>query len=158
MCIRDRYGERIGAIHVVCQDAATASNVLSNVRKRNRMMFSTPPCHGAHIMSKIFKNPKYMEEWKEEIKKVSGRIQQMRKVLFDELARLKTPGSWEHILSQIGMFSYTGLTQEQCELMIEKHHVYLLKNGRVSMAGINQNNVKQVANAIHDAVTTKPKP
>eukprot|EP00826_Nyctotherus_ovalis_P005828 TRINITY_DN11326_c0_g3_i3.p3 TRINITY_DN11326_c0_g3~~TRINITY_DN11326_c0_g3_i3.p3 ORF type:complete len:123 (+),score=47.26 TRINITY_DN11326_c0_g3_i3:110-478(+) len=122
------------------------------------MMFSTPPCHGAHIMSKIFKNPKYMEEWKEEIKKVSGRIQQMRKVLFDELARLKTPGSWEHILSQIGMFSYTGLTQEQCELMIEKHHVYLLKNGRVSMAGINQNNVKQVANAIHDAVTTKPKP
>jgi len=152
------YGERIGAIHVVCQDPDTANKVFTNMRVRNRAMFSNAPCHGAYIMNKIFKNPEYMKEWQEELKKVSGRIQKMRKLLFDELIALKTPGNWEHIINQIGMFSFTGLTQDQCEHMIEKHHVYLLKNGRVSMAGINEHNVKKVANAIHDAVTSKPKP
>lgn len=151
------YGERIGAIHVVCNDTDTANKVFTNMRTRNRAMFSNAPCHGAYIMTKIFKNPEYMKEWQEELKKVSGRIQKMRKVLFDELVALKTPGNWEHILNQIGMFSFTGLTEEQCEHMIEKHHVYLLKNGRVSMAGINEHNVKKVANAIHDAVISKPK-
>lgn len=151
------YGERIGAIHFVCTDATTAYNVFTNIRLHNRMCFSTPPAHGARIMSKILGNPKYLAEWKEELKGVSGRIKAMRKRLHEELLALKTPGNWDHILNQIGMFSYTGLTKDQCELMIEKHHVYLLKNGRVSMSGINEKNVKYLANAINDAVVSKPK-
>jgi aspartate aminotransferase, cytoplasmic len=54
-------------------------------------------------------------------------------MLRDELVRLGTPGNWDHIVKQNGMFSYTGLTPEQCELMIKKHHIYMLKNGRVSI-------------------------
>ena len=76
----------------------------------------------------------------------------MRKVLRNELERLKTPGTWNHITDQIGMFSYTGLTQKQCEILINKYHVYLLKSGRISMAGINEKNVKYLANAMKSAI------
>lgn len=67
--------------------------------------------------------------------------------------RLKTPGTWEHIVNQIGMFSYTGLNEKQVQHLIKEHHVYLLKTGRISMSGINTRNVKYTAKAIHDAVT-----
>jgi len=82
---------------------------------------------------------------------MSSRIIAMRKALLDELVRLKTPGTWDHIVSQIGMFSFTGLNRKQCELLIKKHHVYLLYNGRISMAGLNTSNVGRFAKAV-DAV------
>ncbi len=151
------YGERVGALHVVCPDADTAAKVFSNIQIDIRGMYSNPPCHGARIMARILRSPAYLAEWKAELKAVSERIQKMRQLLYDELIALKTPGSWTHILNQIGMFSYTGLTEAQCEILINKHHVYLLKSGRISMAGINSKNVKYLANAINDAVVSKPK-
>ena len=66
---------------------------------------------------------------------------------------MKTPGSWEHITNQIGMFSYTGLSEAQCVNMIDKHHIYMMKNGRIAMVGLNSKNVNYVAEAIHDSVT-----
>ena len=79
---------------------------------------------------------------------MSSRINDMRIALRGELEKINTPGDWSHITSQIGMFSFTGLSQEQSEAMLEKHHVYMLKNGRISMAGINTKNVKYVAECI----------
>lgn len=61
----------------------------------------------------------------------------MRKALRDELEKMSTPGTWNHITDQIGMFSYTGLSPKQCEILINKYHIYLLKSGRISMAGVN---------------------
>lgn len=151
------YGERIGALHVVCAKKESVPKVLSNLKASVRAMYSNPPCHGALIMAKILSDPKNTNEWKEELKKVAGRIKEMRKLLFDELVALKTPGNWEHITKQIGMFSYTGLTKEQCKAMVEKHHVYLLESGRASMPGINHKNYKYLAKAMHDVVTTIPK-
>ncbi len=90
--------------------------------------------------------------WYDEMKEMSSRIIEMRKALKDELTRLGTPGNWDHITSQIGMFSFTGLTAKQCELLINKHHIYLLKSGRISMAGVTSKNVKYLAAAIDDAV------
>jgi len=78
----------------------------------------------------------------------------MRKALRDELNNLGTPGNWDHIVNQIGMFSYTGLGPKQCEIMINKYHIYLLKNGRISMAGITSKNVNYLAKAINDAVVS----
>ena len=75
----------------------------------------------------------------------------MRKLLFDELSSLGTPspsGDWNHIVDQIGMFSFTGLTPEQVDRMIDDHHVYMLRNGRISMAGINTKNVAYLAKSI----------
>jgi len=151
------YGERIGALHIVCANKETAATVMTRVQIDIRGMYSNPPCHGARIMARILNNPAHLSAWKDELSKVSHRIQEMRRLLFDKLIELKTPGKWNHILDQIGMFSFTGLSKEQCELMINKYHVYLLKSGRISMAGINKHNVDYLAKAINDAVVSLPK-
>jgi len=77
----------------------------------------------------------------------------MRKALRSELERLGTPGTWNHITDQIGMFSYTGLTTKQCEILIDKYHIYLLKSGRISMAGVNGNNVIYLAESIKSSIS-----
>jgi aspartate/tyrosine/aromatic aminotransferase len=151
------YGERVGALHIVCQDAETAAKVLSNVVLDIRGMYSNPPLQGARIMGRILNNPAHFAEWKVELAMVSKRLQDMRKLLYDALVANKTPGNWEHILKQIGMFSYTGLTEKQCLWLMKERHVYLLKSGRMSMSGINTKNVGYLATAIHDAVVANPK-
>lgn len=70
--------------------------------------------------------------------------------------RLGTPGNWDHIVNQIGLFSYTGLTQRQSEYLIEEYHIYLLRTGRINVCGLNPGNVQYVARAVHDAVTKFP--
>eukprot|EP00742_Colponemidia_sp_Colp-10_P003024 GILJ01003226.1.p1 GENE.GILJ01003226.1~~GILJ01003226.1.p1 ORF type:complete len:444 (+),score=75.07 GILJ01003226.1:40-1332(+) len=148
------YGERIGALNIVCKTAAQAEAVLSQVKLVIRPMYSNPPVHGARIVAKVLSNPEYFNEWATELKAVSERILSMRQALVDALQRLQTPGTWTHITSQIGMFSYTGLSPAQVEVLIKKYHIYLLKSGRISMAGINTRNVEYLATAIHDAVTS----
>jgi len=117
-------------------------------------MYSNPPLHGARIVSKILGNPDNYKAWKAELKEVSQRITAMREALRTELVALGTKGTWDHIVNQIGMFSYTGLSTKQCEILINKWHIYLLKSGRISMAGITSKNVKYLAQAINDAVST----
>jgi len=146
------YGERIGALHVVCTSKDVAERVLSQLNLIIRPMYSSPPSNGARIAFKVLSNPQYRKRWEEELKGVSGRIIEMRRVLHDELVNLKVPGTWDHIVKQIGMFSYTGLTPAQCESLINKHHIYLIKNGRISMAGVTTKNVKYIAKAIQDVV------
>jgi len=73
----------------------------------------------------------------------------MRKLLRANLEKI-TKGDWTHITTQIGMFSFTGLTKAQSEAMVSKHHVYMTKNGRISIAGLTANNVEYVARAIKD--------
>lgn len=146
------YGERIGALHFVCSSKDDADRTLSQVKLCIRPVYSSPPCHGAYIVDKIVRDPVLYKEYLQEIKSVSDRITLMRKELLDELVRLNVPGDWTHITTQIGMFSYTGLKPQQVDVMVKKWHIYLLKNGRISMAGINSKNVKYLAKAIADVV------
>lgn len=78
----------------------------------------------------------------------------MRELLKGYLIKHGAPGNWDHITNQIGMFTYTGMTSAQCEILINKHHIYLLKNGRISMAGISSKNAEQLALAMKDAILT----
>lgn len=146
------YGERIGAFHVVCADRITAEKVLSQLKTVIRPMYSNPPLHGALIAARILGDPALRESWMNELKEVSNRIIQMRGQLRGELEKLGTPGDWSHITNQIGMFSYTGLTVPQCERMIANWHCYMLKNGRISMAGMTTGNVEYVARAVKDCI------
>ncbi|VDN51628.1 unnamed protein product [Dracunculus medinensis] len=84
---------------------------------------------------------------------MSSRIKSMRVALRENLEKLKTPGKWEHITQQIGMFSYTGLTPEQVGHLIKEHKVFLLKDGRINICGLNPTNVAYVAQAIYDTVS-----
>ena len=77
-----------------------------------------------------------------EVKGMADRIITMRERLFNKLVELKTPGEWKHIKSQIGMFSFTGLKPEQVDALAEKAHIYLTRDGRISMAALNESNVE----------------
>lgn len=79
------------------------------------------------------------------LKSMASRIETMRRQLFDALLKLGTPGTWNHIVDQIGMFSFTGLNKDQVKVLKEKYHVYLTDNGRISMAGLNTKNVQYFA-------------
>lgn len=150
------YCERVGNLTIVEKDASTSAAVLSQLTLIVRAMYSNPPAFGGRIVDTVLNDPTLRKEWYECIKIMSNRIIKMRKALYDELVRLGTPGTWNHIVDQIGMFSYTGLNEKQVQILIDDFHIYLLKTGRISMSGLNENNVSHVAKAIHTAVTTIP--
>jgi aspartate aminotransferase len=150
------YGERAGAFHFVTGSGADAQTTISRIASQlailQRSEISNPPAYGARIASTVLNDPVLFKEWEENLRTMSGRIIDMRKALQGHLERLQTPGKWTHITEQIGMFSFTGLTEKQVLKLREEAHVYMTKNGRISMAGLNEGNVEYVARAIDKVV------
>lgn len=147
------YCERVGNLTVVQKESSTVTAVQSQFTLLVRAMYSNPPAFGARIVSKVLNDQALRAQWMECIQTMSSRIIKMRKALYNHLTKLNTPGTWEHITQQIGMFSYTGLNEAQVKMLINDFHIYLLSSGRINMCGLNEKNVEYVANAIHDAVT-----
>ncbi|KAK9032249.1 hypothetical protein V6N11_056523 [Hibiscus sabdariffa] len=147
------YGERVGALSVVCKTADVASRVESQLKLVIRPMFSNPPIHGASIVATILKDSNMFNEWTIELKAMADRIISMREQLFDALRTRGTPGDWSHIIKQIGMFTFTGLNSKQVEFMTREYHIYMTSDGRISMAGLSSKTVPHLADAIHAAVT-----
>ncbi|XP_024081614.1 probable aspartate aminotransferase, cytoplasmic isoform X2 [Cimex lectularius] len=150
------YNERVGNLTFVFSSPEVIPQVRSQVTLIVRGMYSNPPYHGARIVSTILLDPVLRNDWKECIKTMSGRIKDMRALFRDKLEKNGAPGNWEHITSQIGMFSYTGLNPHQCEYLISQYHIYLLKSGRISMSGLNPSNIDYVVNAICETLKLVP--
>ena len=143
----------MGALHLVSVDQDTAKRVKSQMSVLQRSEISNPPAHGARLVSLILNDAGLFEEWKRDIRTMAERIKEMRGELRRLLAEeLETPGNWDHIERQIGMFSFTGLNGEQCRLLTEEGHIYLTGNGRISMAGLNSRNIRYVAEQIDRVV------
>merc|ERR1719428_2794470 len=119
-------------------------------------MYSSPPKHGALLVEKILGNAERFARWKSELKSMAERILEVRSLLQKALEDKKTPGTWQHITSQIGMFSFTGLKPDECERLIKEHHVYLLKSGRISLAGLNKGNVEYMVDCVDEVVRNAP--
>ncbi|KAJ6596786.1 aspartate amino-transferase [Mycena vulgaris] len=150
------YGERVGALHVVSPTKETSAKVKSQLSVLQRSEISNPPTHGARIVSMILNNPSMFEAWKRDIRTMAGRIIDMRKELFRLLTEeLHTPGNWDHIMNQIGMFSFTGINPTQSKALINEAHVYLTANGRISMAGLNTHNIRYFAESL-DCILKAP--
>jgi len=146
------YGERIGSFSVVCANKDRVTPVLSQLDIIIRNLYSNPPKHGANIVKTVLKSKELTQMWRDELLAMSVRIQDMRAALVGELKKLGTPGNWSHVTSQIGMFCFTGLSKTQVKNMVEKHHVYMLANGRISMAGVTTKNVAYLAAAMDETV------
>ena len=150
------YGERAGCFHFVASPASdskdTATRVASQLAILQRSEISNPPAFGARVASLILNDEKLFAEWEENLREMSGRIISMRTSLREKLESMKTPGTWNHITDQIGMFSFTGLSEEQVLKIRDESHVYMTKNGRISMAGLNTNNVDYFAKAVDKIV------
>jgi len=148
------YNERAGNLTVVLsQPGEQVTNFKSQLTLIIRAMYSNPPSHGGRIVDTVMKDPAMYQEWRDCIKTMANRIIAMRAGLRQRLEKLGTPGSWNHITDQIGMFSYTGLSPAQCEFLVKEKHIYLLKSGRISMCGVTPGNIDYVAASIHEAVT-----
>ncbi|KAL7093593.1 hypothetical protein ACP275_11G048800 [Erythranthe tilingii] len=147
------YGERVGALSIVCKSADVAARVESQLKLVIRPMYSNPPLHGASIVATILKDGDLYTEWTIELKAMADRIISMRQQLFDALQSKGTPGDWSHIVKQIGMFTFTGLNTNQVAFMTKEYHVYMTSDGRISMAGLSLKTIPHLADAIHAAVT-----
>jgi len=146
------YGERVGCASVVCSNADIAKAITSQLCGIVRPMWSNPPKHGCYIVKRVLGDSQLYEEWQEQLKGMVNRILSMRKSIRENLETLGTPGSWNHITDQIGMFSYTGLTEAQVTYLKEKHHIYMLKSGRISIAGLSTSTVENFAKAVDEVV------
>jgi aspartate aminotransferase len=147
------YGERVGALHLVSPSKEAADRVKSQISVLQRSEISNPPTYGARIVSLILNDEALFAEWRRDIVTMAERIISMRKELYKILTEeLKTPGTWNHIIDQIGMFSFTGINPEQSKTLTEKAHIYLTTNGRISMAGLNSHNIRYVAESLDKVV------
>lgn len=146
------YNERCGALTVVCKSSQIAMNVMSNLKIMARRNYSNPPNHGGRIVATILNNKALYSEWKDQLRGMADRILQCRKLLYNKLVELDTPGDWHHIINQKGMFTFTGLTPKQVAVLKEKYHIYMLASGRINMCPINGKNLNYIAQAFKDVV------
>uniref|UniRef100_A0A7S4F4W7 Aspartate aminotransferase n=1 Tax=Chrysotila carterae TaxID=13221 RepID=A0A7S4F4W7_CHRCT len=150
------YGERVGALSVVCEDAAEAARVSSQLKLIIRPMYSSPPIHGALLVAEVLNDPELSAQYYKECESMAARIKKMRTLLREKIEAEQSPHDWSHITDQIGMFAYTGMSPETVEELTRDHAVFLTADGRISMAGINESNVAYVASAVNK-VTSKRK-
>jgi aspartate aminotransferase len=108
------YGERIGACHFITGSKEVATAVLSHLKASIRVNWSSPPLHGGRVAALILNNEEKRASWLAELVTVTDRIAVMRIELHKALLENKCPGSWDHVVNQIGMFTFTGLTPAQC--------------------------------------------
>ena len=142
------YGERCGALSVVCPDAAQAVNVLGQLKFNVRRNYSSPPIHGGQIVATVLTDPELRTLWEGELAAMRERILAMR-IKLHAVMRAKLPGrNFEYVLTQRGMFSYTGLSAAQVDALREQHAVYLVRSGRMCVAGLNSSNVEATAVAL----------
>ena len=142
------YGERCGSLSVVCPDADQAARVLGQLKFMIRRNYSNPPMHGGQIVAKVLTDPALRAMWEAEVKEMRERIQSMRRELHAVLAA-KLPGrNFDYFLTQRGMFSYTGLSADQAERLKTEFGVYILRSGRICVAGLNTRNVEATAEAM----------
>jgi len=142
------YGERCGALSVVCADAAEAINVLGQLKFTVRRNYSSPPIHGGQIVAAVLTEPALRRDWEAELAAMRDRIKAMRHSLHDVLAA-KVPGrDFGYFLNQHGMFSYTGLSPRQVDRLRDEFAVYVLRSGRMCVAGLNRGNVEATARAM----------
>lgn len=142
------YGERVGALSVVSDCAATADKVLGQLKATVRRNYSSPPRHGAEIVARVLTKPGLKSAWLREVDQMRLRIQDMRHRLVDELSQVMPSRDFGFLIRQQGMFSYTGLSADQVDRLRDEFGIYLLSSGRLCVAGLNEANIGRVALAI----------
>ena len=142
------YGERVGGLSFVCDDQEIAQRVLGQLKATVRRIYSSPPTTGALLVENVLNDEELHSLWLTEVEGMRTRIQKMRQILKDELSRALPDQDFSYLVNQNGMFSYTGLTAEQVDLLKEKYGIYLVRSGRMCVAGLNQKNIYYVAEAM----------
>ena len=141
------YGERVGGLSVVCEDAEAAGRVLGQLKATVRRIYSSPPNFGAQVVATVLGDEKLKASWLAEVEAMRKRILSMRQELVNVLKEAVPGHNFDYLLKQRGMFSYTGLSAAQVDRLRDEFGVYLIASGRMCVAGLNASNVQRVAQA-----------
>lgn len=141
------YGERVGGLSVVCDDAESASRVLGQLKATVRRNYSSPPNFGAQVVSTVLGDAGLKASWLAEVEEMRLRILAMRQTLVTVLKEAVPGRNFDYLLQQRGMFSYTGLSAAQVDRLRDEFGIYLIASGRMCVAGLNTRNVERVAQA-----------
>jgi aromatic-amino-acid transaminase len=142
------YGERVGALSVVCSSAAEAQRVLSQLKVLIRTNYSNPPTHGAKAVSAVLADAGLRRMWEDELAQMRERIRQMRLSLIAGLKAAGVRQDMSFIGTQQGMFSYSGLSAAQMQRLRDEYGIYGVDSGRICVAALNSRNIDYVAQAI----------
>lgn len=147
------YGERCGGLSVVCSDRQAADTVLGQLKAAVRRNYSTPPTHGARVITRVLQDPQLFAQWTGETAAMRQRIRAMRERLHAVLDEtFQGRRNFDYFLTQRGMFSYTGLGEAQVDRLRDEHGVYLVRSGRMCLSGLTLGNVDRVAQAMADVL------
>ncbi|WP_428483624.1 aromatic amino acid transaminase [Rhodopila sp.] len=142
------YGERAGALSIVCGVNEEADRVLGQMKSTVRQNYSSPPVHAGQIVTRLLTDPVLRTAWEHDLGQMRDRMTAMRIALHAALTRRVQHADFGYLLRQRGMFSYTGLTARQVDHLREEHAIYLLRSGRLCITGLNDTNIEAVAEAI----------
>jgi aromatic-amino-acid transaminase len=146
------YGERVGALSVVCADKEECGRVLSQLKIVIRTNYSNPPIHGGAVVAAVLTNPEWRATWEQELSEMRIRIKAMRQKLVDGLKAAGVKQDMSFITTQIGMFSYSGLNKDQMVRLRSEFGVYGTDTGRMCVAALNSKNIDYVCQAIAKVV------
>ncbi len=142
------YKERVGALTLVGTNAEAAAKALSHLKIAVRTSYSNPPAHGSAIVSEILGDAKLSSQWKDEVTQMRERIRDMRRLLVEELKTRHPARDFSFIERQRGMFSFSGLNDEQVTALRERYSVYIVGGGRINVAGLTEANLDYFADAV----------
>jgi aromatic-amino-acid transaminase len=142
------YGERVGALSVLCDSKDEAAKVLSQLKIAIRTNYSNPPIHGGSVVATVLGTPELRAQWEQELAEMRDRIKTMRQTLVDGLKAAGVQADMSFITKQIGMFSYSGLTKDQMVRLRTEFGIYGTDTGRMCVAAMNSQNIDYVCKAI----------
>ncbi|WP_028605304.1 amino acid aminotransferase [Ottowia thiooxydans] len=146
------YGERVGALSVLCDTKEEADRVLSQLKIMIRTNYSNPPTHGGAVVAMVLEDPKLRAQWEEELAGMRVRIKAMRKKLVEGLKAAGVKQDMSFITTQVGMFSYSGLSKDQMVRLRNEFGVYGTDTGRMCVAALNEKNIGYVCESIAKVV------
>ena len=142
------YGERVGALSVVCPSKDEADRVLSQLKRVIRSNYSNPPTHGAQAVATVLTTPALRSMWEEELAEMRARIKQVRHSLREKLEAAGLKQDVSFVTQQKGMFSYTGMGKDQMQRLRDQFGIYGVDSGRICVAALNAKNVDAVVQAM----------
>ncbi|MGZ5091048.1 MAG: amino acid aminotransferase [Burkholderiales bacterium] len=142
------YGERVGALSIVTQDATEVSRVLSQVKRVIRTNYSSPPTHGSQAAATVLTTPELRVLWDQELGQMRDRIKTMRRQLVEKIRGFRADFDFSFVIEQRGMFSYSGLNREQVRRLREEYSIYTIDSGRICVAALSSRNIDYVAKAV----------
>ncbi|MBN2069523.1 MAG: aspartate/tyrosine/aromatic aminotransferase [Opitutales bacterium] len=146
------YRERVGAIHLVCKTADQAKVAGSQLKRVIRSNYSNPPAHGELVVAEVLQSEELTKIWIDELDEMRARIQSMRTLFVKTLKEMGCSKDFSFLEDQRGMFSFSGLGPEQVDLLRDKHAIYIVRSGRINVAGMTESNMPKLCQAIMDVL------